>query len=485
MHNEYDVIIVGGGAAGIGAARRLTANGKAVLLLEASARLGGRAFTQDLAGYPLDLGCEWLHSGDRNAWVSIAEASGFPVDRSDPPWGKAHPGIAWDEDEEEAARKAFGEWEERLRAVAQGSDQASDALEPGGEWNAYVRAIAGFMSGVAPERISATDYMAYDDASTGRNWNLPLGYGTLVAASLPPAAALRLATPVERIDLTADGVAVSTRAGTVRARAAILTVSTGVLAGDAIRLPAGVDPWREAAASLPLGRNEKVFLEIGRDAAFEPAAHAYGNLRDPRSASYSIRPNGWPIIEAFLGGDGARILEEEGPAAGSRTCRLSWSPCSAATCRRPSGRWRRRRGAGCRPSAARIAAPCRADPMRGHVWPGLSRTASSSPARRRTLSTPQRRTAPTTAGKGPPTRPWRRLRIGTGSDGGTSSPQPEHEASDCDLSHGGAARRPARLGSIPTHAISIWVTRRRFEQTGRAPRTRPTEHVVSAHVRAC
>lgn len=316
MHNEYDVIIVGGGAAGIGAARRLTANGKAVLLLEASARLGGRAFTQDLAGYPLDLGCEWLHSGDRNAWVSIAEASGFPVDRSDPPWGKAHPGIAWDEDEEEAARKAFGEWEERLRAVAQGSDQASDALEPGGEWNAYVRAIAGFMSGVAPERISATDYMAYDDASTGRNWNLPLGYGTLVAASLPPAAALCLATPVERIDLTADGVAVSTRAGTVRARAAILTVSTGVLAGDAIRLPAGVDPWREAAASLPLGRNEKVFLEIGRDAAFEPAAHAYGNLRDPRSASYSIRPNGWPIIEAFLGGDGARILEEEGPAAG-------------------------------------------------------------------------------------------------------------------------------------------------------------------------
>ncbi len=213
MHNEYDVIIVGGGAAGIGAARRLTANGKTVLLLEASARLGGRAFTQDLGGYPLDLGCEWLHSGDRNAWVGIAEASGFPVDRGDPPWAKAHPGIAWDEDEDEAARKAFGDWEERLRAVAQSSDRASDALEPGGEWNDYVRAIAGFMSGVAPERISAADYMAYDDASTGRNWSVPLGYGTLVAASLPPPVTLRLATPVERIDLTADGVAVSTRAG--------------------------------------------------------------------------------------------------------------------------------------------------------------------------------------------------------------------------------------------------------------------------------
>ncbi|MGG6550425.1 UNVERIFIED_CONTAM: hypothetical protein NY100_34020, partial [Prevotella sp. 15_C9] len=75
--------------------------------------------------------------------------------------------------------------------------------------------------------------------------------------------------------MTADGVAVATRAGTVRAGAAILTVSTAILAGDAIRLPAEVDPWREAAAALPLGRNEKIFLEIGRDTAFGPGTHAY------------------------------------------------------------------------------------------------------------------------------------------------------------------------------------------------------------------
>jgi len=316
MGREFDVIIVGGGAAGIGAARWLAAHSTAALLLEASSRLGGRAYTQDLGGYPLDLGCEWLHSGDRNAWVGVAEASGFPVDRGDPPWAKAHPSIAEDVDDQEAARHAYGDWEERLRIVASGSDRASDALEPGVPWNAYVRAIAGFMSGVAPERISAADYLAYDDASTGRNWNLPLGYGTLVAASLPSSTALRLATPVEQIDLTADGVAVTTRAGVVRAGAAILTVSTAVLAGDAIRLPAGVDPWREAAAALPLGCNEKLFLEIGRDSAFEPDTHAYGNLHDARSAAYSIRPNGWPVIEAFLGGDGARIVKEDGPAAG-------------------------------------------------------------------------------------------------------------------------------------------------------------------------
>ncbi|MCJ2073907.1 hypothetical protein MKK75_34825, partial [Methylobacterium sp. J-030] len=128
-----------------------------------------RAYAQDLGCYPLDLGCKWLRSGDRNAWVGIAEASSFPVDRSDPPWAKAHPSLEEDKDDRGAAWRACGDWKERLRAVASGSYRASDALERGGAWNAYVRAIAGFMSGMAPVEILATDYLAYDDASTGKN----------------------------------------------------------------------------------------------------------------------------------------------------------------------------------------------------------------------------------------------------------------------------------------------------------------------------
>ena len=117
MTREFDLIVVGGGAAGIGVARRLVAHGASCLLLEASSRLGGRAYTQDLGGYPLDLGCEWLHSGDRNAWVDVAEASGFPVDRGDPPWAKAHPSLAEDKDDKEAAWMAYGAWEERLGTI--------------------------------------------------------------------------------------------------------------------------------------------------------------------------------------------------------------------------------------------------------------------------------------------------------------------------------------------------------------------------------
>ena len=41
-----------------------------------------------------------------------------------------------------------------------------------------------------------------------------------------------------------------------------------------------------------------------------------GNPRDRRTGVYYIRPFGRPVIECFLGDQGARIVEEMGPAAG-------------------------------------------------------------------------------------------------------------------------------------------------------------------------
>jgi monoamine oxidase len=67
MNTDFVIVIVGGGAAGIGAARRLAAGRVSTLLLEASDRIGGRARAEKVAGLPLDLGCGWLHSADRNA----------------------------------------------------------------------------------------------------------------------------------------------------------------------------------------------------------------------------------------------------------------------------------------------------------------------------------------------------------------------------------------------------------------------------------
>ena len=316
MSADLDVVIVGAGAAGVAAARRLETSGLSAMVLEATARVGGRAWTCDVAGLPLDLGCGWLHSADRNPWTGVAEAAGFAVDRRTPAWGKQYCDLGFSQAEQAAARRAFAALLQRMATAPPASDRAADALEPEGEWNAYLHAMSGFINGAGLERISVADYTAYDAASTGCNWRAPAGYGTLIAASLPHPVDLRLSTPVESIELDRRGVALATPVGAIRARAAILTVSTGVLAGDAIALPPGLDPWRKAAACLPLGRNEKLFLEIVGENPFVAETRVIGNPRDRRTGVYYLGPFGWPVIECFLGDESARIVEEMGPAAG-------------------------------------------------------------------------------------------------------------------------------------------------------------------------
>ena len=286
------------------------------MIVEADSRLGGRAWTREQGGLHIDLGCGWLHSAERNSWISIAEAAGIAIDRSAAKWGVQFRDLGFPPAEQAAARAAFGSWMRRLELVPSSSDRASDALPPDCEWNDYIRIIAGFISGARLERLSIADYLAYDAASTEDNWRVPTGFGALIARSAPRALALRLSTAVNAVALEKGGVALTTPAGTVRARAVILTVSTAVLAGGALELPAELAPWREAAVSLPLGRNEKLFLEIVGDAPFEAESQVLGNPRDARSASHYIRPFGSGVIESFFGGEGAAAVEESGAAAG-------------------------------------------------------------------------------------------------------------------------------------------------------------------------
>ncbi|MFG1228662.1 flavin monoamine oxidase family protein [Xanthobacter wiegelii] len=315
MTHDPDVAIIGAGAAGIAAARRLAGSGLSAVVLEALPRIGGRAWTRTAAGMPLDLGCGWLHSADRNPWTRRAEEAGFAVDRRTPAWRTQYHDLGFPPAEQQEADRAFTEWIRQLAAAPPASDTAAHALEPGGRWTSYLQAMSGFISGDELERVSARDFTAYDTASTGRNWRLPAGYGTLVTASLPAEAELHPATPVQAITLDGRCVALRTPAGTVRARAAILTVSTSVLTGGAMALPAALDPWREAAARLPLGCNEKLFLEIVGDSPFEPETHVLGDPHDATTGSYYIRPFGWPVIECFLGGAGARAMAASGPDA--------------------------------------------------------------------------------------------------------------------------------------------------------------------------
>src|SRR5205814_224149 len=78
---EGDVIVLGGGAAGLAAARGLGVAGRHVVLVEARTRLGGRILTVREPGWPLavELGAEFLH-GRATATMDVVRGAG----RQDP-----------------------------------------------------------------------------------------------------------------------------------------------------------------------------------------------------------------------------------------------------------------------------------------------------------------------------------------------------------------------------------------------------------------
>ena len=199
MSGDVDILIVGGGAAGVGAARRLAGSGFSSRVLEASARLGGRACTHEIAGRPLDLGCGWLHSADRNGWVKVARERRVEIDKSKAAWGAQFRNLDFSPAEHAEAWSAFDAWTKRLSKSPPPSDCAADALDEHGQWNDHIRAIAGYISGAKLERLSAADYAAYDEASSDDNWRVRTGYGSLIAQGFPGNVALSLATPVDSL----------------------------------------------------------------------------------------------------------------------------------------------------------------------------------------------------------------------------------------------------------------------------------------------
>jgi monoamine oxidase len=314
MASEYDVAIIGAGAAGVAAARRLFEAGCSALLIEASDRVGGRAWTTAVAGMPLDLGCGWLHSADRNPMVALAEADGFTIDRVQSAWREQYRNLGFSREEQHAAWTAWTDFEARLDEQPPASDRAADALQPGDRWNDYLEALSGYISGAGLAEVSVADYLAYDHASTDQNWRVAEGYGALIAGLLPPIA-LRLATPVSAIDHGGTGVRLATRAGTVAAKAAIVTVSTAVLASNAIAFTPAVDDHREAATRLPLGLADKLFIGLREGHGLEADTHLLGDPHSAATGSYYIMPFGRPVIEVYLGGVGAEAMEAAGLAA--------------------------------------------------------------------------------------------------------------------------------------------------------------------------
>ncbi|MBL8045573.1 MAG: FAD-dependent oxidoreductase [Anaerolineales bacterium] len=124
-----DVIVIGAGAAGIAAARKLVDAGKRVIVLEARNRLGGRVWTQEFAGLPpelggvaLDMGAAWVHGYERNP---LSEMAGVALKPSDTVLLGAdlalyaEDGRRWTSAERDALEARFDEVMEKLEHLAE------------------------------------------------------------------------------------------------------------------------------------------------------------------------------------------------------------------------------------------------------------------------------------------------------------------------------------------------------------------------------
>ncbi|WP_395445081.1 flavin monoamine oxidase family protein [Caulobacter sp. UC70_42] len=106
-----------------------------------------------------------------------------------------------------------------------------------------------------------------------------------------------------------------TALGTVSARAVIVCAPTPILATGALRFMPALPDKLDAAAGLPLGLADKVFLKLDEPDMVPPETQLYSDPRVTATGAYHLRPLHRPMIEVFLGGAHARALEGQGPGA--------------------------------------------------------------------------------------------------------------------------------------------------------------------------
>jgi monoamine oxidase len=314
--SDVEVVVIGGGAAGVAAAKQLQQASIRGLLVEARPRLGGRAWTvDDGSGHALDLGCGWLHSADRNPWVGVAQQEGFAIDKTPPPWMNKPPlEVSFSRAEYNDFRRTFGEFYERLEQAAQCETdaRASTLLDPANRWNPLIDAMSTYISGTELERVSLKDLDNYHNTSV--NWRVVEGYGTLISAYGATLPAM-LDCPVSGIDYSGKRLKIQTSKGSIAADQAIVTVPSAVLAAERIRFTPALPGKIEAASGLPLGLADKLFISLDNAEEFPASARLFAHTDRTATAGYHIRPFGWPMIEAYFAGACAAGLEAAGEGA--------------------------------------------------------------------------------------------------------------------------------------------------------------------------
>jgi monoamine oxidase len=244
---DFDVLIVGAGAAGLAAARILSAAGVSIALLEARDRIGGRIYTTRPAAssLPVELGAEFVHGRPRETFELAQAARLTPVELTGDAWSSAGGRLS-------RARSGARDMNAILQALAdsQGEDQSFasfvHARFPGDDWAAARRQASGYVEGfdaADPDQVSVR-WLGQTEAAAAsiegeRQFRILEGYDRLLMwlrdGLNEERTLLALNTVVQDIRWARGHVEVTTHTPdsaaqtSFSARAALITLPLGVL----------------------------------------------------------------------------------------------------------------------------------------------------------------------------------------------------------------------------------------------------------------
>lgn len=273
------VTIIGAGVSGLAAAQRLAKVGRAVTVLEARDRIGGRVWTNTDLKIPFDLGASWIHGVNGNPITKLSDTLG-------------------------AARVATGE-DYVMRG--KGGRLITDADAP--DWLENVITWQ-HTAGVDEDVINKLAYWR-GDGTSGGDAIFTEGYRAIFEGLMGDYA-VELGRRVLAIDTSGAVVRIETeQSAAVESDAVLVTVPLGVLKTGAIRFNPPLPPRKQRAIDrLGMGLLDKVYLLF--DEAFWDTDASW--IVTPENDLPQGHFNQWfnlhaftgvPVIVAFNGGDPA------------------------------------------------------------------------------------------------------------------------------------------------------------------------------------
>lgn len=317
---DLDVAIIGAGAAGTAAARRLAGTRARIAVIEASGQVGGRCFTDTSTfGVPFDRGAHWLHVPELNPVTPLATKSGFDIYPA-PPGQRVRIGRRYTRTGEMEdyltslvrANRAIGEAARGRQDVSCAQALPKDL----GDWQPTIEFVLGpFGCAKDLTEVSALDFarsLERDNDMFCRE-----GLGALIA-KLADGLPVQLSNPVSRIDWSErNRIEIKTAKGYLFTRTVIVTVSTSVLMSDKLRFePELPRRYLDAIEKLRLGSYDHIALELpGNPLGLQPDELVFEKAESARTAAILANISGTALCTIEVAGKfGAELAASGEPA---------------------------------------------------------------------------------------------------------------------------------------------------------------------------